>query len=94
MPTERSFETATLLEVKASQCAFENATAMRPTTSAFAQPPNVIIENVEVRDSENVGIYLHQHTVGVTIRDSIIEEEQQRGALSRPYGRHHQLITT
>ena len=46
-------------------------------------PQNVIIENVEVRDSENVGIYLHQHTVGVTVRNSIIEG-QQRGALSRP----------
>jgi len=52
-------------------------------------PENVIIENVEVRDSENVGIYLHQHTVGVTVRNSIIESSSSAGLYLAPYGRHH-----
>ena len=52
-------------------------------------PENVIIENVEVRDSENVGIYLHQHTVGVTVRNSIIRDSSSAGLYLAPYGRHH-----
>ena len=54
-------------------------------------PQNVIIEHVEVRDSENVGIYLHQHTVGVTVRNSIIEGSSSAGLYLAPYGRHHQI---
>ena len=54
-------------------------------------PQNVIIENVEVRDSENVGIYLHQHTVGVTIRNSIIEGSSSAGLFLPGYGRHHHI---
>ena len=55
-------------------------------------PAGVVIENVRVSNVESVGVHLHQHTVGVTLRDSQIVDNSAPGIYMSPYGRHHQII--
>jgi hypothetical protein len=55
-------------------------------------PRNVVLRRLDIRGSENVGLYLHQHTRGVTLRESVIEDNSSAGVYLAPYGRGHRLI--
>ena len=54
-------------------------------------PRNVIIENIDVRGSESVGVHLHPHTMGVLVRDSIMEGNSGPGVYMSPYGKGHHI---
>ncbi|MGB0646122.1 MAG: right-handed parallel beta-helix repeat-containing protein [Bradymonadia bacterium] len=53
---------------------------------------NVVIERVHVSESTGVGIHILPHTVGVTVRDSIIIDNSSAGLYLSPYGKRHQII--
>jgi len=55
-------------------------------------PREVVLRRLHVSGSDNVGVYLHQHTIGVTVRESIIEGNSSAGAYLAPYGRGHRLL--
>ena len=54
-------------------------------------PVDVVIEHVHVSESESVGVHLLPHTVGVTVRNSILINNSSSGVYMSPYGRHHQI---
>jgi len=42
-------------------------------------PTNIVVTNVHVTKSTNVGIYIHHHVVGALVKDSIIEDNNRPG---------------
>ncbi len=55
-------------------------------------PTGVVIEHIHVSASEGVGVHLLPHTVGVTVRNSIIINNSSAGVYLSPYGRQHQIL--
>ena len=55
-------------------------------------PQDVVIENVDIVSTESVGVHLLPHTVGVTVRDSVLSNNSSSGVYMSPYGRHHRII--
>lgn len=55
-------------------------------------PIDVVIEHVHISESESVGVHLLPHTVGVTVRDSILINNSSSGIYMSPYGRQHQIV--
>lgn len=54
-------------------------------------PANVVLKNLYISDSINVGVHLLPHTVGVTIQDSIIVNSSSSGIYMSPWGKHHEV---
>ena len=52
-------------------------------------PEGVVLQNLQISDSEGVGVHLHVYTTGVTIKDSIIINNSSAGFYLSPYGQHH-----
>jgi len=52
-------------------------------------PRDVILEHLHISSSENVSVHLHTHTVGVTLRHSIISDGSGPCVYLSPYGRGH-----
>ena len=55
-------------------------------------PQDVVIENVDIVSTESVGVHLLPHTVGVTVRNSVLSNNSSSGVYMSPYGRHHRII--
>jgi hypothetical protein len=73
-----------------------NGAAVRPpkqkageTDEALRQrsPSNVVFSNLHITQSTNVGMYIHHHVVGATIKDSVIVGNSSAGVYMSPYGR-------
>ena len=50
-------------------------------------PRNVVFTNLHLKQSTNVGMYIHHHVVGATIKDSVIVDNSSAGVYLSPYGR-------
>jgi hypothetical protein len=55
-------------------------------------PRRVVLNRLHISASDNVGLYLHQHTVGVTLQASIVEDNSSAGIYLAPYGRAHRVV--
>ncbi|MBW2528052.1 MAG: right-handed parallel beta-helix repeat-containing protein [Deltaproteobacteria bacterium] len=55
-------------------------------------PKNVVLTNLHVTESANVGVYFHHHVVGATIQDSIIVDNSSAGVYLSPYGQGSQIL--
>ena len=49
----------------------------------------VVIQNIQVSNSEGVGVHLLVYTSGVTVKDSIIINNSSAGIYMSPYGQRH-----
>ena len=49
----------------------------------------VVIQNVQVSNSEGVGIHLLVYTSGITVKDSVIINNSSAGIYLSPYGQRH-----
>jgi len=49
-------------------------------------PRNVVFTNLHIAQSTNVGMYIHHHVVGATIKDSVIVDNSSAGVYLSPYG--------
>lgn len=52
-------------------------------------PRNVVFSNLHISQSTNVGMYVHQHVVGATIKDSVIVDNSSAGVYLSPYGQQN-----
>jgi MYXO-CTERM domain-containing protein len=52
-------------------------------------PRNVVFSNLHISRSTNVGMYVHQHVVGATIKDSVIVDNSSAGVYLSPYGQQN-----
>ena len=55
-------------------------------------PQDVLIENVDITSTDSVGVHLLPHTVGVTVRNSVLSNNSSSGVYMSPYGRRHRII--
>lgn len=55
-------------------------------------PQGVLLSNLHLSRSQNVGVHLLPYTVGVTIRDSVITDQDGPGLYLSPYSRGHHVI--
>ena len=56
-----------------------------------AAPKNVVLQNNYINGSIGVAVHLHTHTVGVTVKDSIIVNNSSAGIYMSPWGKHHEV---
>ena len=53
---------------------------------------DVVLENLYISSDEHVGVHLLPHTVGVTVRNSILSGNSSSGIYMSPYGKNHRII--
>ncbi|MEE2902452.1 MAG: right-handed parallel beta-helix repeat-containing protein [Myxococcota bacterium] len=53
---------------------------------------DVVLENLYISSDEHVGVHLLPHTVGVTVRNSILTGNSSSGIYMSPYGKNHRII--
>lgn len=53
---------------------------------------DVVLENLHISNTVHVGVHLLPHTVGVTIRNSVLTGNSSSGIYMSPYGKRHRVL--